>query len=112
MPGAEGAGVEGGATQRRDVDGQTQQGGDGPVVEGGGAQVPGDVAHTHGGRGGEQVARTYQRRKYRLKNGIVRDGLLQLDIHNFTRHTENSGEGGSLAGVNLESTGQIRKIMK
>ena len=81
------------------MDGQTQQGGDGPVVEGGGAQVPGDVAHTHGGRGGEQVARTYQRRKYRLKNGIVRDGLLQLDILNFTQHTENSGWGAVRRGL-------------
>ena len=59
------------------------------------------MAHTHGGRGGEQVARTYQRRKFRLKNGIVHDSLLQLDILNFTQHTENSGVGGSSAGVNL-----------
>jgi hypothetical protein len=78
------------------------------VVEGGGAQVPGEVANTHGGRGGEQIACTYHRRKFRLKNGIVRDGLLQLDILNFTQHTEkdNSGVGGSSAGVNLGSTGK------
>ena len=111
----EGAGVEGGATQHQDVDGQTQQGGGeggGPVVEGGGAQGPGEVSHTHGGRGGEQVARTFQRRKYRLKKGIVRDGLLQLDILNYTRHTENYGVGCSSEGVNLGSTGQTRKIRK
>ena len=29
--------------------------------------------------------------KVRLKDGIKRDGLLQLDMYNFTQHTENSG---------------------
>ena len=60
------------------------------MVKGGDAQVTGEVAHTHGGRGGEQVACRYQRRNFRLKNGIVCDGLLQLDIINFTRQTDNS----------------------
>jgi hypothetical protein len=70
------------------------------------------VPHTHGGRGGEQVARSFQRRKFRLKNGIVRDSLLQLDIRNYTRHTGNYGVGGSSEGVNLGSNGQTREIRK
>jgi hypothetical protein len=89
-----------GATQHQDVDGQTQQGGGkgggAPVVEGGGAQ---------GGRGEEQVARTYQRRKYKLKNGIVRDSLFQVDILNFTPQTEPSG-------VNLGSTRKTKKVIE
>ena len=114
-PDVEGAAVEGGDTQRQDRDGQTlQEGGEGggPVVEGGGAQVPGEVPHTHGGRGGEQVARSFQRRKFRLKNGLVRDSLLQLDIRNYTQHTGNYGVGGSSEGVNLGSNGQTREIRK
>ena len=60
-------------------------------VEGGQAGAPDEVTHTHGGGGGEQVARSIVLRKYRLKDGIKRDNLLQLDMRNYTKHFENSG---------------------
>ena len=76
-----------------------QDGGCQGVVREGGAQVTGEVSHTHGGGGGEQVAHTYQRRKYRLTNGIICDGQLELAILTFTQQTEHSGVGAVRRGI-------------
>ena len=45
---------------------------------------------------GEEENRVFaqlQGEKVRLKNGVKRDGLLQLDMFNFTKHFEKSGGG-------------------
>ena len=64
------------------------------MVEGGDAQHQVHVSLEHGGGGGKQLTRTYQRRKVRRKDGVSRYGLLQLDMCNFTQHTARNSEGG------------------
>ena len=77
------------------------------MVEGD-AQHQGHVTCEHDGGGGKQLYRTYQRRKVRMKDGVSRDRLLQLDMFNFTQHTvRNSGVGGS-SDVNLGSPGSVK----
>ena len=46
----------------------------------------------HGRGGGEQLPRVIVKRKVRLRDGVIRDGRLQLSIVNFV---SKSGEGGN-----------------
>ena len=78
---------------------EDEQGGAGRDRDAGG---PGLQEHQHGGHNGRKVfthTPTCEllkvRRKFRLKNRVVPDGLVQLRIQNYTRQlAENSGGGG------------------
>ena len=49
----------------------------------------------HGGEGGEQLPRVIVRKKFKMKEGVQRDGRLQLSIVNFISKSGRGAESSN-----------------
>ena len=58
-------------------------------------QHHGDGPGGHGGEGEEQLPRVIVRKKFKMKDGIQRDGRLQLSIVNFISKSGRGAEGSN-----------------